>query len=238
MVYYDSDEDGARDYVKAVDCFRQAATLGHGAAMFMLGECYVYGLGVKGNMAMAEQWYDAMSVAPDCGSSWCEDRLELHYSYYGGRNMDPDDDTATMAAYRVAAERGDAWAQCKLGRRYYHGLGVKPDQAESARWYCLAAESWRRRAEHGDADAQYKLGWCHHHGFGVAEDCAEKVKLYRLAAEQGHLLAQMDLANLYACGQEVAKNLEEAVKCSVWRRIKGMPRRKTTWAVSMRGGKE
>ena len=47
-------------------------------------------------------------------------------------------------------------------------------------------------------------------GNGVTQDYAEAVKWYRLAAAQGYGQAQFSLGRMYANGQGVTKNLNEA----------------------------
>ena len=56
-----------------------------------------------------------------------------------------------MKWYRLAADQGNAIAQCNLGVMYDKGRGVPQDYAEAVKWYRLAAEQ-------GHADAQFKLG--------------------------------------------------------------------------------
>ena len=209
MRYYDSDKDGVRDYIKAVQYFRLAAERGDRDAMFMLGQCYEYGLGVEKNEEKAEQWY---AKGAENAKGWSEDRLDRYYINDSGRGIDPDDSVDAVTRYRCDAERGDAWAQYKLGRCYHYGYGeVGVNDTEGEKWYRVAADSWRRRAEQGDAKAQYMLGWCHSHGFGVAQDDVECVKWYRLAAEHGHLDAQLELAKIYQSDFGTGKNLTEAV---------------------------
>ena len=48
--------------------------------------------------------------------------------------------------WKSRADGGDASAQYNLGLLYHHGLGVKRQLSEAAKWYARAAEN-------GDADA-------------------------------------------------------------------------------------
>ena len=50
-------------------------------------------------------------------------------------------------AYPICKEEGSASAQYLLAQMYYHGLGVKEDDAEAAIWF-------RKSAKQGNADAQ------------------------------------------------------------------------------------
>ena len=106
----------------------------------------------------------------------------------------PEDDAEAAAAYRVAAEQGDADAQNNLAINYATGGGVPEDDAEAVRWFRLAAEQ-------GHATAQYNLGNVYANGWGVPEDQAEAKRWFRLAAEQGDPDAQHNLGLMYAIGQ-------------------------------------
>ena len=141
----------------------------------------------------------------------------------------------------LAENDGIAWAQSRLGGRYYWGEGVQKNHAEAVRWYRKAAEQglaeaqfllggayafgdgveenyveavkwWRKAAAQGNADAQYFLGVTYAFGKGVEKDPVEAVKWYRKAVEQGHDFAQFNLGRCYYFGTGVEKNLAEAVK--------------------------
>lgn len=153
------------------------------------------------------------------------------------------------ALFRLAAEQGHADAQFTLGLAYAGegeahaniGEAVLPDEAESVRWYRMAAEQgfvlamcnlgnayrfgkgvakddseavkwYRKAAEQGDGRAQMNLACCYSNGWGVAGDFAESVKWYRKAAEQGISGAQIELSCAYATGYGVGKDLVEAYR--------------------------
>ena len=64
-----------------------------------------------------------------------------------------------VAAYRAAAERGNASAQCKLAGIYRAGEGVPVNPTEAAKWYRRAMEHYRQVGEGGDTEAQNNLAW-------------------------------------------------------------------------------
>jgi hypothetical protein len=97
------------------------------------------------------------------------------------------------------AEQGDARAQALLGLMYYHGRGVKQDDAEAAKWLRLAADQDEPRA-------QFNLGVMHAEGQGVPQDYVDAIKWYRLAAEQGEARAMFNLGVSYAEGQGTDQN--------------------------------
>ena len=111
----------------------------------------------------------------------------------------------TAMKYRMAADRGDANAQYRLGRCYSNGDGVETNKVEAVRWYRMAAEQ-------GHAGAQDRLGMCYAYGDGVETNKAEAVKWCRKAAEQGEGHAQFMLGMFYYFGDGVNQNKEEATK--------------------------
>jgi TPR repeat protein len=142
---------------------------------------------------------------------------------------------------KAKAERGDVYAQNRLGWMYECGNGVAEDSAEAAKWYRKAADQgnsdaqnflglmhecgsgvpknsaeavrwYRKAAEQGDADAQFSLGLMYEDGDGVPKDSAEAVKWYRKAADQGDACAQVNLGLMYFNGDGVPKDSAEEVK--------------------------
>ena len=69
--------------------------------------------------------------------------------YRNGRGV-PRDDGEAVRLYRLAADRGDAFAQNNLGWMYARGRGVPRDDEEAIRLYRLAAGQ-------GNATAQRNL---------------------------------------------------------------------------------
>ena len=113
--------------------------------------------------------------------------------------------SAEIEEWKVAAAKGEAWAQYNLGWAYEYGRGVVENKQEAVRWY-------RKAAKQGDADAQYNLGFAYEYGAGVAEDKREAVRWYRKAAKQGNALAQLGLGFAYEHGEGVAEDKREAVR--------------------------
>ena len=88
-----------------------------------------------------------------------------------------------------AAQRGEPWAQLRLGFYYDTGAGVKVDPLEAIKWYKLAARQFEegRWAEGQTIAAMGKEGY---HG-----------------QKNDALIAQYRLANLYSQGRGIEKNL-------------------------------
>jgi len=137
------------------------------------------------------------------------------------------------------AEQGDSKAQFFLGFMHDFGFGLPENDQEAVKWYRLAAEQ-------GDSRAQLFTGLMYANGQGVPQNDQEAIKWYRLAAEQGYeeakvnilklerndapqtlqalisdaengiVKAQYNLGMMYANGQGVRENHQEAIK---WYRL-------------------
>ena len=107
----------------------------------------------------------------------------------------------TLAWYRVAAEKGDASAQLRMGYLYQQGDGVEQNDSEALKWYRLAV-----------AQGQYKLGVRYAQGIGVPHDFTQTAKWYTLAAQHGHIRAQVNLGSMYCQGIGVEQDHGAAVK--------------------------
>ena len=110
------------------------------------------------------------------------------------RGLAKDDSEA--ARYKLAADKGNAEAQFKLGALHEHGGGgLLKDDREAARLYKLAADQ-------GNADAQVKLGVFYEQGRGgLPKDDREAARLYKLAVGEGNADAQVNLGVFYEQGR-------------------------------------
>ncbi|CAB4390485.1 unnamed protein product [Rhizophagus irregularis] len=90
--------------------------------------------------------------------------------------------------YKIAAEKGENFAQNSLGFLYEYG----------------------EAAVKGYVDAQYQLGYCYYEGIGTEIDKANAFEYYKIAAENGNNYAQNSLGFLYGNGEGTKKNLEKA----------------------------
>lgn len=152
------------------------------------------------------------------------------------------DDDVTQAEKREAVkvlerlwDKGFTSAAYHLGRAYWNGLGVLPDDEKAEEWFrCSAAignvrpqyalgnllqeqgrlseaVTWYERAcESGSQYAQYSLGKMYLLGNGVPKDIEKAVQLLTSSANQGNQYAQYVLGKLCLQGKEVEKDPEVA----------------------------
>lgn len=144
-----------------------------------------------------------------------------------------------VAAWRPAAEAGQADGQYALGLAYVSGNGVPEDLQQALRWLRLAAaqdqpeamsmlgmmydegsgvaadpkaalEWFRKAAELGERNGQYQLGRLYRYGRGVERDTAQALRWLRASAEQGNANAMASLGEMYRNGSGVPQDYGQA----------------------------
>jgi len=103
---------------------------------------------------------------------------------------------------RIAAEKGDANAQCDLG--LYYMYEKTPDYSQAVNWFFKAANQ-------DNAKAQYNLGCAYESGLGVKQDYLQAVYWFRKSAEQEFAEAQNALGFCYTDGKGVVQDYKQAV---------------------------
>ncbi|KAF9144261.1 hypothetical protein BG015_000168, partial [Linnemannia schmuckeri] len=113
------------------------------------------------------------------------------------KKLGQDENVVEAEQELMAAERGDAEAQFRVGSMYRRDQGLLQSNAKSRKGYLRAAEQ-------GHMNAQFKFGTILENGDpNVARDLATAVDWYRKAANQGHPEAQIRLGVLYGKGTGV-----------------------------------
>ena len=110
--------------------------------------------------------------------------------YYWGKGVAKDYERA-MAAYKVAAEAGDALSQHQLGMMYYEGLGVAVDYQQARAWLEKAAAQ-----DHPEAIGQLGVIYGSASGEGVTPSFRRARELYKRTIESGDSRAVKDMQNL------------------------------------------
>ena len=107
--------------------------------------------------------------------------------------------------FDVAAKKGLAPAQFRLGTLYEKGLGVKKDLA-------AARDLYRTAAEKGHGKAMHNLAVLYAEGINGKADYRTAAQWFRKAADYGIADSQYNLAVLYARGVGVEQNFSESYK--------------------------
>lgn len=187
------------EYGAALKSYLQAASLGHEAAQYRVGEMLLNGFeGVEKNFSEAYNWFHR---AAEQGNSDALNRLG--WMCEAGLGV-PRDQSRAVNWFRQAAERGHLEAQFNLGAKYDNGEGVAQNHAEAARWYRLSAEQ-------GFTDARFFLAQALEIGEGVPQNVQEAIDWYILAAEDGHKSARLKLWALAVDGDFKPEDVGEEI---------------------------
>ncbi|CAJ1422137.1 unnamed protein product [Effrenium voratum] len=109
-----------------------------------------------------------------------------------------------------AAEQGFAPADTELGNAYAQGMWGVPPDTEQARYHL------ERGAEGGDSRAHFSLGVCKLRGkFGFELDKRAAARHFRIAGEGGHEAALMNLSRMFATGDGIPQDSQQAAQCII-----------------------
>ena len=190
-----------KQYTEAFKWFEKAAKQGLAVAQTHLVDCYVHGVGVNTDYAIAKQW---CAKAVEQGDGVAQFFMADYFV---------DGDNERYFWFRKAAEQGHPKAQNIVGRFLEEGWGgVTKNEAEAVKWF-------RKAAEQGYDVAQNNLGINLEQGRGCVVNQKEAYEWYKKAAEQGHAEAQDNLADCLFFAKGCSENVQEAL---VWTRKAAM----------------
>ncbi|RLL50178.1 hypothetical protein D8Y20_12105 [Mariprofundus sp. EBB-1] len=220
MLYRDG-KGVQRDDVEAVVHLKLSAKQKFAQAQYQLANMLEYGRGVPAaDLKAAFGWY---KKAAENGLTAAELRMAVMYSE--GRGVKKSDADALLWAIQAAnshsieatsylqrllnkvsakASAGDSSAQFVLARIYQQGQGLNADMEKAEQWLHQSASS-------GNAKAQFHLAELLLHS-SKPEAIQHVAGWYAKAAEQENMPAAARLGVLYALGEGVELNRDEALK--------------------------
>ncbi|TAX90622.1 hemagglutinin [Rhizobium leguminosarum] len=131
--------------------------------------------------------------------------FEIGARYSDGRNGMTVDQKQAASWYQLAADKGFAPAQYRLGSMYEKGNGVERDITKAKAFYEQAANQ-------GNASAMHNLAVLYASGALGQQDYATAASWFTKAANLGITDSQFNLAILCARGNGVPADLEESYK--------------------------
>jgi TPR repeat protein len=214
-----ANRDSAANAEKARTWLTKAATQGNAQAMYHLGLLLRHGYGTERKSKAAYGWFEAASNAGHVEA----------LNQLGELSAEGGDQAVAADFFRRGAERGDAEAQCNLGRCFSEGTGVERDPVQAVRWLVAAAEQdfaqaqyrlgmmfldkkagtqdlkqaqrwFQQAATRGDANAQFETAEGFRLGRGTKVDFGRAIAFFRMAADQGHVKAQFGLGAMFESG--------------------------------------
>ncbi|XP_061092981.1 death ligand signal enhancer isoform X2 [Conger conger] len=155
-VCYEKGRGVQRDPDKATQFYRQAATGGHGQAMYRYAKLLLHSRGQQS----AEDTHAAIGLLEGAAASGAQAYLGVLFS------QDSLRDEHKAASYlKMAAENGDSLSQLYLGQCYEWGIGVQQCVRTAVQLYQQAAKA-------GNQQAQNILSALYTTGSRVPEDAA------------------------------------------------------------------
>jgi TPR repeat protein len=186
------DAAGRGDYETALALWGPLAHAGVARAQNNIGACFLEGLGVKHDEALAIKWLKLAAVSDPVG------QRNLASLYFKGQGTEQDYARAAEL-YRQAAEAGDGPAQDMLSWMLLEGEIIPLDHIEARRWATAAAGQ-------NIAAAMTRLGMIYHNALGVERDSRLAVLWWQRGAERGDADGQAMLGAAYHLGSGVARN--------------------------------
>lgn len=182
--------------------WKRAAEAGFPPAQLMLAGLYKDGFDdVPADPLEAEKW---TRLAAEHGYEPA--KASLGESMLGPQGV-PTDPTRAETLFRETADKGDVYAQYRLGMMCKRGTGAggKIDLREALHWL-------QQSADLGYAPAQVELGKMHAEGDGVTQSWELALDWYRKAAEAGLGYGMYRVGGMYEDGLGTPKNPVEAFK--------------------------
>lgn len=118
------DEKNANKIAQSMHWFLKAAGKGHAQSQYHIGMVYKSGKTVQQDYSKAAAWF--LKAA---GQGYIRAYTEIASLYHHGRAVE---------LFTIAADKGDAAAQCHLAECYQHGYGTSIDYYKAMTLYDLA----------------------------------------------------------------------------------------------------
>lgn len=207
-LWYYSGEHYQRDYKKAFYWFELAAREKNPHAVYNLGRCLRYGLGVKADSVKAlNQYLLAIKLGNNAALEYCADEaltqpfdaIVTGNCYERPIGVEQNYKTAAKY-YAMASAKGSIDGTWKAGYCYYQ---IKDGQQ--------ALKYYQKAAEMGNAEAAYWTGKLLLGTYGAPTELSKAVNYLLKSADAGNPNAQCELGKLYAEGKGVTLNLDQAI---------------------------
>lgn len=194
---------------KAVDRYREAASLNHPKAMLIIGGMYLYGNDFSPDAGEALAIFKR---AAEMGDAEAYTEVGIIYLYGFGVLQN----YAEAKRWFEKAVDQDPQAGYYLGLMYLEGEGVAQDVS-------LAFQFFFRAAEKGNEDAMGALGGCYLFGWGVTPDRNEALHWLRKAVEKNVRLGMRFLGNALVGPDRSAEEISEGLSLLTTAAEKGDP---------------
>ncbi len=191
-----------QDPIKIAEFLKELVKEGRHFAERFLGDCYLYGYGVKQDYLMALDLYNKASKGKNKSAA-----NSIAYCYFYGLGVKQDYEKAYNWCNLVAYE-DDCPPKflCNLAYLYYVGKGTE-------RNLNAFSDLVSKADNQGDIVAKYYVGLASYYGLGFTIDYERAFSKFEEAATDGNLYdAKLAVIECYKKGIGVEKNLEKAAE--------------------------
>ncbi len=187
------------DKVTGFEYMEWSADLGNSWAMYKVANELTSGENVPQDISRAHEYYHAALLKfseelvkePDEQKAYTIAKL---YEKGLGTPVSPEN---AFRYYKFAADKGNAYAQYKVGSAFYHGNGVTMNREAAQEYYGKALHQFIASAEkEPNATVEHMIGRMYHYGQGTEKDYAEAQRWYQKSYEHGNEEAQESLRKL------------------------------------------
>ncbi len=202
---FENGDIGKKDIKVANAYLERSAGLGHMPALNKLAYMYRSGHNIEQDPEKAIEVYAKIYELSD-EKTKKEVALLIIGLYSSGKEVEKNDGKALEWLKKIAVDLKDVTAQLRLGYAYRDGNMTYKDAKESIKWFEMASEN-------GSAEGEMNIGYFYYSGLlGVNVDGSKAKEYFYNAALKGNASAAYYLAQMYAEGQGVEKNVDEAIK--------------------------
>jgi TPR repeat protein len=166
-----------------------------------IAECYLEGIGVKSNAAIAVAWMEAAYfIFNDSDAAY-----EMGTIYEKGRHEVEVDVVAAAEWFERGAIEGNVESMVELALCYELGAGIEQSDEQALDWYTTAANS-------GHATAKFAVGEIFEEARGVPQSDTEACIWYFEAAQSGCQDSKLALRRLYSIARIVVPGVTSILK--------------------------
>lgn len=196
-----------QDVKRGLALLEEASALGVAEAAARLGRSYRPNSGLPGVSVSARRSREFYKRAADLGST---EGLFMMGVMTGSGQGGAQDESASLAYFEAAAERGHATSMCNAALMYHNGIGTDKDLVKAFHLYQEAAQI-------GELDALTYFSLFHLYGLpGTVEPNASlAISQLQIAASHGAVIAQKLLAALYLGRGEFGEAITKAVSKAI-----------------------
>ena len=201
-LYLNDEIDSIGHAGRVIEIIKGEADIYDSAAQYLVGRMYLEGKGLEQDTELGVKY-----LRDSAELGFVTAQVVLGGIYYVGSDdgvIEVDYDKARKWS-SLAAEQGDAGAECTLGTMYYKGEGVEQNYKE-------AFKLFKHSAEKGDLIAEFNLAYMYYTGEGVTQDYIVAAAKFEKLAIYGSIASNRILGDMYLNGEGVEKNLYKAIE--------------------------